>query len=126
MYQNCVKKETFGWDNKDKKHNPFEVKEFGEKLDVTQKGTSRENGIQQSYLNSMKFDNNTDKAVANSLAKKINTKVKKAKQDLDDSFEDPAGFDNVNYDDPQEDEDVFDSGFDHGYGGVSDYSGPRE
>ena len=60
------------------------------------------------------------------MGSSLKKKIKKAHKELDDSFEDPAGFDNVNYDDPQDDDVDFDSGFDHGFGGVSDYSGPRE
>lgn len=49
-------KNNFDWDNKDKKHDPYEAKSFGDNLDNAMKTTSRETGMSKSIAMSLAND----------------------------------------------------------------------
>ena len=53
-------KNAFSWSNKDKKHNPYEAKEFGDNFEAVNKATSREVGFTRTLDNQESFKSNEE------------------------------------------------------------------
>ena len=54
-------KNNFNWENKERKHDPYEAKSFGESLDNAMKSTSRETGMSKSIAMGLAHDEQDEK-----------------------------------------------------------------
>ena len=61
LWEQEKSKSAFTWSNKDKKHNPYEAKDFGGNLEAVNKATSREVGFSRSLEMQESFNENEEK-----------------------------------------------------------------
>ena len=61
LWEQEKSKNAFSWSNKDKKHNPYEAKDFGNNLEAVSNPTSREVGFTRSLEIQDSFKSNEEK-----------------------------------------------------------------
>ena len=105
------RKNQFTWSNKEKKHDPYQLSDFGNKWDAVSKPTSREVGFSKGLEVRNKYEEDKNQSPDGDEDKEWKKKQKEKKRKERQEAE------------KRQNEAALTSGFDHGFNNLASYNG---